>query len=54
MRVIDISEHQGDKVDWEKVVGNIDFVVIRAGYGQNNIDKCFVRNISECNRLGIP
>lgn len=27
--------------------------MLRAGYGRNNIDKQFVRNIKECNRLGI-
>ena len=32
----------------------VDFVMLRAGYGQNNIDAQFTRNISECNRLGIP
>lgn len=51
MKYIDISEHQG-RIDWEKV--EADGVMIRAGYGRNNIDKQFLRNISECNRLGIP
>lgn len=50
---IDVSEHQGT-IDWEKVRPNIDFVIIRAGYGQNNIDKQFKRNADECTRLGIP
>ena len=50
---IDVSEHQGI-IDWEKVKGNIDYAIIRAGYGKNHIDRQFVRNISECNRLGIP
>lgn len=53
MKYIDVSEHQG-VIDWEQVKGNVDGVIIRAGYGRNNIDKQFVRNISECNRLGIP
>ncbi|MEG2108134.1 MAG: GH25 family lysozyme, partial [Clostridium sp.] len=47
------SEHQG-VINWNEVKGNVDFVMLRAGYGQNNIDKQFVRNIKECNRLGIP
>lgn len=51
---IDVSYHQGT-IDWEAVKGaGIEFAVLRAGYGDNNIDKQFVRNISECNRLGIP
>lgn len=50
---IDVSYAQG-VIDWEKVKPNIDFAMIQAGYGQNHIDTQFVRNISECNRLGIP
>lgn len=53
MKYIDISEHQGE-IDFTKVKPNVDGVIIRAGYGQNNIDKQFVRNIRECNRLDIP
>ncbi|EIF6155355.1 GH25 family lysozyme (plasmid) [Clostridium perfringens] len=53
LKGIDVSEHQG-RINWEQVKGNIDFAILRAGYGRNNIDKQFVRNISECNRLGIP
>lgn len=53
LKGIDVSEHQG-RIDWNQVKGNIDFAMLRAGYGRNNIDKQFIRNISECNRLGIP
>ena len=53
MKYIDVSEHQG-VIDWEKVKDNVDGVIIRAGYGRGNADKQFVRNITECNRLGIP
>lgn len=53
LRGIDVSEHQG-VINWEKVKGNIDYAMLRAGYGRNNIDKQFIRNIKECNRLGIP
>lgn len=53
LKGIDVSEHQG-RIDWEKVKDHIDFAILRAGYGRNNIDKQFVRNIKECNRLGIP
>lgn len=52
-KYIDISKFQGN-VDFSKVKGEVDGVIIRAGYGQNNIDEKFERNISECNRLGIP
>lgn len=53
-KYIDVSNHQGN-IDWEKVkAAGVDGVMIRAGYGRNNIDKQFVRNITECNRLGIP
>lgn len=50
---IDVSEWQG-KIDWEKVKSNIDFAIIRLGYGQNTLDAQARRNIAECNRLGIP
>ena len=52
-KYIDISAHQG-VVDFEKVKGHVDGIMLRAGYGKNNIDKQFVRNVQECNRLGIP
>ncbi|EGT4144503.1 glycosyl hydrolase family 25 [Clostridium perfringens] len=50
---IDVSEHQG-RINWEQVKDHVDFVMLRAGYGRNNIDKQFIRNIEECNRLCIP
>ena len=53
LKGIDVSEHQG-RIDWEQVKDHVDFVMLRAGYGRNNIDKQFIRNIEECNRLGIP
>jgi beta-lactamase superfamily II metal-dependent hydrolase/GH25 family lysozyme M1 (1,4-beta-N-acetylmuramidase)/endo-alpha-1,4-polygalactosaminidase (GH114 family) len=57
-RIIDASEHQ-KKIDWEKVKasGKIDGVIFRIGYGDNDVgqdDKYFLRNITECERLGIP
>lgn len=52
LKGIDVSEHQG-RIDWERVKEHVDFVILRAGFGKNNIDKQFVRNIKECNRLGI-
>jgi len=53
MKYIDVSEHQG-VVDWKAVRGNVDGVILRAGYGRGNADKQFARNAAECNRLGIP
>lgn len=53
MKYIDVSEHQG-VIDFTKVKGNVDGVIVRVGYGKGNIDKQFERNIKECNRLGIP
>ena len=51
---IDVSTHQGE-INWPAVkAAGVEFAIIRAGYGKNNIDKQFKRNISECNRLGIP
>ena len=54
---IDVSEHQGT-IDWQKVKdAGVDFVIIRCGYGDNETnqdDKQWQRNVSECERLGIP
>ncbi len=53
---IDVSEFQGI-INWEEVKDNIDFAIIRCGYGSDiasQDDKQFVRNANECTRLGIP
>ena len=51
---IDVSKWQGT-IDWEKVkASGVEFAILRAGYGQNNIDEQFERNALECTRLGIP
>lgn len=51
---IDVSQWQGI-IDWKKVKDfGVKFAMIRAGYGSGSIDKQFIRNIAECNRLGIP
>lgn len=54
---IDVSHHNG-VIDWEKVkAAGVDFVIIRCGYGQNQTnqdDRQWERNVSECERLGIP
>lgn len=55
---IDVSHHQG-KIDWQSVKnsGEIDYVMIRCGYGMNQTDQddeYWEYNTSECERLGIP
>ena len=53
---IDVSQYQGI-IDWETVKRYVDFVIIRAGYGQDipgQDDTLFKRNADECTRLGIP
>lgn len=54
--VIDVSEHNGT-IDWEKVRDAGYHAIIRLGYGQplaNQRDLYALRNVSECERLGIP
>lgn len=51
---IDVSQYQGD-IDWKKVKNDgVEFAILRAGFGQNNIDKKFYRNIYECSKVGMP
>lgn len=51
---IDVSYAQGI-IDWDKVSrADIDFAVLRAGYGTATEDSQFARNAKNCNRLGIP
>lgn len=54
--IIDVSEHQG-KINWTAVKPHIDGAIIRCGYGDDDVsqdDKQWTRNVSECERLGIP
>ena len=51
---IDISSHNGN-IDLETLKSQIDFVIIRVGYGtKGTIDSKFVRNVELCEELGIP
>lgn len=55
---IDVSEHNGT-IDWQSVKdAGIDFAILRVGFaGDTNggrLDNYFKRNVSECERLGIP
>ena len=55
MKGIDVSKHQG-VIDWNAVKPQIDFAIVRAGYGMysSQVDAQFERNYAECKRLGIP
>ena len=55
---IDVSEHQG-RIDWDAVkASGIDFAILRVGFGApswgGRVDYQYNRNVSECERLGIP
>ena len=54
---IDVSEWQGS-IDWNRVKNSdIDYAIIRCGYGmdlEEQDDKFWTRNADECTRLGIP
>ena len=54
---IDVSEFQ-EEIDWDKVKNDgIEFAILRVGFGmdiKSQDDKYIERNISECERLGIP
>lgn len=53
-KVYDFSVHNG-LIDWDKLkAAGVDFVMLRAGYGKNNIDERFYENATACIRLGIP
>lgn len=49
---IDISKHNG-QINWQSVSG-VDFAIIRAGYGKNNIDAQLKNNVNGCKSKGIP
>lgn len=49
---IDVSKHNG-KINWYALRGKIDFAIIRAGYGNNNIDAQLENNVRGCEENGI-
>lgn len=54
--VIDVSKHNG-VIDWDTTKGNVDGVIIRVGHGNDSTsqdDPQAIRNMEECERLGIP
>lgn len=53
---IDVSHHQGT-IDWDRVAGQIDFAILRCGYGSNTTeqdDRQWKANVEACTRLKIP
>lgn len=56
LKGIDVSKYQGT-IQWDKVKPNIDFAILRCGFGSDitrQDDVCFARNVAECERLNIP
>ena len=56
LKGIDVSEHQRS-INWNSVKNNIDFAILRCGYGNDEAhqdDKRFSEYVSECTRLKIP
>lgn len=53
---IDVSKHQGI-IDWDAVKSQIGYAILRCAYGSDIVaqdDAQFKRNVTECERLGIP
>ena len=48
------DSHINGVIDWEKVKPQIDFAMLRAGYGNNHVDEGLHSNASSCEELGIP
>ena len=56
LKGIDISSHNGN-IDWGKVKSQIDFAIIRLGYGDNverQDDSYFIKNVNGCINNNIP
>lgn len=57
MKGIDVSKWNGD-IDWQKVLNSdVDFAIIRCGYGDNitsQDDAFWQKNATECEKYGIP
>ena len=53
---IDVSVHNGNNIDWDKVkAAGVEYAILRAGYGKlmSQKDSTFERNYAECKRVGI-
>ena len=56
MKGIDVSSYQGE-INWRIVKNNVDFAIIRLGYGddvESQDDKQFLSNVKGCIDNGIP
>ena len=56
LKGIDVSSYQGN-IDWGKVKSQIDFAIIRLGYGDNverQDDSYFIKNVNGCINNNIP
>ena len=56
LKGIDVSSHQGE-INWNKVKSQIDFAIIRLGYGDNierQDDSYFIKNVNGCINNNIP
>ena len=56
LKGIDVSSHNGN-IDWGKVKLQIDFAIIRLGYGDNverQDDSYFIKNVNGCINNNIP
>lgn len=50
---VDVSTHNG-KIDWKTLSAEIEFAMLRVGYGKGNIDSEFSYNANECEKYNIP
>lgn len=50
---IDVSTYNGN-IDWSAVKNEVDFAIIRAGYGANHIDAYAIKNAKGCIENNIP
>jgi len=53
LKGIDVSKYQG-RIDWDKLKGKVDFVIIKASHGMHDTDDMWERNYTEAKRVGIP
>lgn len=56
LKGIDVSTHQGT-IDWEKVRDEIDFAIIRCGFGgdhRSQDDSQWFNNVTACEKYNIP
>jgi GH25 family lysozyme M1 (1,4-beta-N-acetylmuramidase) len=51
-RGVDVSAHQG-MINWDLAKSQLEAVIIRAGYGKNNIDQKWVPNIETVRDTGL-